>query len=234
MFNKKDFLKDTQGNALFLILIAVALFAALSYAVTQSGRGGGGIDREQAAITAAEMTQYAAGLRTAAMRMTITGVNENQLDFDPTDDASSTPADDDFNNDVFMSEGGGAIQQDPPGNSGATSYIYLDATASSPSNGWYVWDLGSNAQPDGREVLVAANGLDANVCSEINRGLGLDPTPVAQATAIEVNPDAPPSTAPADGGNNATFGAQAGEPFACIRHGGASGALIYYHVLAEQ
>lgn len=79
-------MRQEKGNALFLILIAVALFAALSYAITQSGRGGGGIDREQAEIAAAQIFNYAAAMKTAHQRlMVLGGVDQVQLTFEDED-----------------------------------------------------------------------------------------------------------------------------------------------------
>ena len=61
-----------KGNVLFLILIAVALFAALSYAVTQSTRSGGGsADRERSILSSASLTQGPTALRTSLIRMVL-------------------------------------------------------------------------------------------------------------------------------------------------------------------
>jgi len=61
------------GNVLFLILIAVALFAALSYAVTSSSRSGtGGVGEDKAKLAASTLLQYAAGVEQKLLRMTIT------------------------------------------------------------------------------------------------------------------------------------------------------------------
>lgn len=62
-----------NGNALFLILIAVALFAALSYAVTQSSRGGGSIDREEQMINQAVSEQCSAAVNYAVNKLKLVG-----------------------------------------------------------------------------------------------------------------------------------------------------------------
>ena len=75
-------MEKQKGNALFLILIAVALFAALSYAVTNSGRGGSGIDKEQVAIDASEIIQYAGLIEQAVMRLRlISGCADNEISY---------------------------------------------------------------------------------------------------------------------------------------------------------
>lgn len=65
---------NTRGNALFLILIAVALFAALSYALTTSGRGSGSIDRETTQIASAQILQSAHSAHTIAQKYILLGI----------------------------------------------------------------------------------------------------------------------------------------------------------------
>lgn len=78
-------MKHQSGNALFLILIAVALFAALSYAISISSRGGTGIDKEQAAIAVAQFEQDISLMQSAVFRAGIVG-GYDQVFFDSSSD----------------------------------------------------------------------------------------------------------------------------------------------------
>ena len=63
---------NSQGNVLFLILIAVALLAALSYAVTSSSKGGGsGISNDKAKIAASTFFQFATEMEASITRHTL-------------------------------------------------------------------------------------------------------------------------------------------------------------------
>ncbi len=170
-----------KGNALFLILIAVALFATLSYAVTQSGRGSGNVDREQKILAASEILQYAASVDQAIMRLQIiNGCGDNEISFENINEPGlyinlNAPIDKSCN--IFDQVGGGIRWQASP------SEIRLDA-----SLGQYKFKTGTTSlnlngigvAGNGDLWLVITNSPNfgktgarfVEVCREINKKLG--------------------------------------------------------------
>lgn len=237
-----------RGNALFLILIAVALFAALSYAVTQSGRGSGSVSREQSAIYAAQITQAGAGMQSIVSRMMLMGTTMTGLSFEDADPPYPTAYDHtpaaNLEDRVFHPSGGGATYPTP-------SEAWLDpAFSASPGYGPYgKWLFQDDTCLDGdvgcaineRDVIATLSYVKKEICVAINKGLGID------------NPGGNP---PVDGGcpgaspYDGTFATNpfyhigttgavgTTQPSGCVAYNtGCSGGTIYYiyvHSLYEQ
>lgn len=159
--------KGEKGNVLFLILIAVALFAALSYAVTQSTRSGGGsTEREQSILSGASMTQHPTALRTAIIRMILGGVDVADLEFNEPKSFSlltTTPQG------VFHPDGGGAVFQSAP----------ADIMDGATQGDWFYnasFDIESIGRDgaDGNDIIAFLPGITQAVCRQINSEFTLD------------------------------------------------------------
>lgn len=232
-FNKT---RGESGNVLFLILIAVALFAALSYAVTQSTRGGGGSsDSETTLINSAQITQYPASVRTAVVRMIIAGVAIDTLEFNPPadfDDCSGAPATHSFC--VFHPDGGGATYVQAPNTlmvSGTPGIWHFNGE-------FEIVDVGTSSAGsfDGNEIMAFLPGITSTLCDRINKELGIsgdtqtNTNATSSYTADMDDTYALPTTEFVLG--DADTIALQGQPFGCFRN--QSGDYVYYHVLLEQ
>lgn len=230
--------RGESGNVLFLILIAVALFAALSYAVTQSSRSGGGdANKENQLIDSAQVTQYPAGVRTSLVRMIIGGTSVDQLEF-------NTPSD-------FASLTSNAVGVFHPSGGGATYSTSPPSVMESKTQGiWYfsglfeIDSIGANGtDSDGNEIAAFLPGVSSGVCKKINEQLGLGTTiPDSGAdwsAAYKKNLDntyhmndtdvTDALTVTLGTGGTAVL---SGQPFACFQNNG--GDYVYYHVLIER
>ena len=72
--------KTQSGNVLFYILIAVALLAALSFAIAQSGRGNAGsISAERARLHAIEILEYGSVMTQAVSQIRLRGYQDGEI-----------------------------------------------------------------------------------------------------------------------------------------------------------
>lgn len=175
--NLGAFLKNNSGNILFLILIAVALFATLGYAVIQSTRGGdANAIKETSTINAAVLSQYTASLRAAIQRMTTGGIDVIDLEFNPPEDFASLTS---TSVGVFHTSGGAVIYQNAP-------ISLIDAQGDNPTGKWVftmnfeVKGVGTNSANslDGNDLVAFMVGVRKDVCEQINSRLGIPTKPL--------------------------------------------------------
>jgi hypothetical protein len=184
-----------SGNILFLILIAVALFAALSYAITSSSRSdGGGITKYKANLAAAEFVQYAAQIEQAVSRLlSIAGCKENQLSFERTPfDGSDTlylnpNSPSDLRCHIFHSNGGAIpyknFSDDFFDSAFSSERDFADLLFSGRPCVKYVGSMNhpncqSNLDGSDDELVFFIVGLKEEICLAINKKFGNNTIPV--------------------------------------------------------
>ncbi len=147
-------MKQTEhGNALFLILIAVVLFAALSYAITQSNRSSGNVGRETNTISGTTIQQYATGVRTGIQRMMLRGVTDEELLFnDPAHYSGDTI------HEVFHPDGGGVAHQ------------WADPNIVESGDHWYYYyQLIQYIGTGSPNLITALPNVKKSICEQINQ-----------------------------------------------------------------
>lgn len=174
-------MKNNSGNILFVILIAVALFAALMFVFSRSNPAGqNSTVRETATINGAVLTQYVASIRSTLLRMRNDGRTLFELQFNsPADYASLTSPS--FG--VFHPSGGAVIYQTAPS-------ALIDLQGDNPSRLWVfsynfeVANVGTNASGslNGNDLTAFQVGIKEDVCVQINQRLGIVTQPIPVIT----------------------------------------------------
>ena len=156
-----SFIDRQQGSAIWFVLLAVALLAALTMTMTRSSdtveQSG---DAERARISASDLMRYTGGIKTAIGKMLIEGISESDLCFhaagwgnnDYNGASCAKPA-----NQVFGNEGGAVVFR----------------TFDSASD-WVIFGSHEilNLETNAPELIMQAR-VSAMLCREINNVLGI-------------------------------------------------------------
>ncbi len=242
--------KSERGNVLIYVLIAIALFAALSFTLgrqTDSNETGT-LDEEKAGLIATQLIAYAADAKSVYDQMEFSGAQVSDIRFErPDDPGAGSYNDSTVSNNIYKiyhPEGGGLTR----GNLADQAIDESNIGAGMPAAGWY---MGSFTDVDwtapNPDLTLVAYGISPLICTAINEMQNGSLTiPVMTEPLHEVFV---PETFPWNNGtsNNWTSGTQvtalttgtgnicpACENVAALCVQGSGGVYGFYSILAER
>lgn len=227
-----------HGSAFFVILIAIAMFAMLSYAVSKGGRvSQTSLTTEQAKLIAEEVISYGQGVGTAVGQLRLRGYTDTQISFQGALSAASytNPNCTEDGCKVFSIGGGKMISQKPPAGANDGSDYYFSGKLRVDGVGT---GKGGAAVVSHIDLLIILPNVKLEVCKEINKLVGTDrlatnpPKDTIDSTYLGTPFQGVYGPGPQTIGQS---GFQ-GFPSACYEGGGnpAAGTYHYYNVLVAR
>ena len=156
-----------RGNALIYVLIAIALFGALSFTLSRQTDSSevGSLDSERANLYIGQMTSYAAQTQSSIDQMLFTSASDiDDLDFTP-------PGDPTFDtgiviHKVYHPSGGGL-------NPGRLPQEAVAQVVSDPMPGWYLGRFNNIdwTESTADDVILTAFQISEELCNRINANI---------------------------------------------------------------
>lgn len=155
-----------RGNALIYVLIAIALFAALSFTLSKQTdtNEAAQLDERRAGLYATQLISTSAQVKSTIDQMLFLGSDINELDFTLSTDASFETAP--LIHKVYHPQGGGL-------NKPRLGESFVEGTGTDPVPGWYLgrfndveWTA-TNGVTD-QEVILLAYQIPRSICEKIN------------------------------------------------------------------
>lgn len=179
-----------RGNILFLILLAVVLFAALTYAVNSGMRGGGNsAGKESAQAGASAIIQYMTLVKTEINRLRmVNGCNWDNIDFrsttfkraDGSNMYNNAPISPKAGCALFSEYGGGVAAQifEKYEAKGFKEYVSVNDTGNwMPGHPVFRWASRINEGTDASDVIMLMGGIAPDVCAYVSN-MTSPPSPV--------------------------------------------------------
>lgn len=158
-----------NGSALFMILIAVALFAALSFALSQQSDSGKALSSEKIRILASDVIDMGTQMSETIAHMRLNKITLQKISFENpvmTGYINASCSVDSCK--VFAYDGGGRDWEQP-------------VTEVSHGADWgYTGDIAiKNVGTDDADLVAILPNLPLSICEQLNKMLGVKGTPVA-------------------------------------------------------
>jgi hypothetical protein len=218
--------KHSSGSAMLMIMIAVVLMAALTYAVTRSQQGAPTLSRENVSLAVDQVEGFGLNLKRAAENMTRAGNSETAISFASADLTGYGTPDTAPATEVFNIQGGGVAYMSVPANISDGSQWEFSGSTAAPQ-------IGDDGVPD---LMMILPNVSESFCRAYNEkaGYAADASiPTDSAACLYDTSARFTGTFAADGDINTMDAASFRKPapFACVACGSAYHA---YYVLLER